>query len=104
MLIRYTGPKASKTVTWAGQEYVFAPTCEIRDMEFANWLLHVDRQWLFVVEEPATTSPAGENSSHAGENSPEHAKQEPVAPQSVTTPAAKIHRTPVKIHRKRARK
>lgn len=58
MLIRYTGPKPQKTVTWFGRQFVFDPTRELPELEHADlikWLLHPDRAGLFVQGQGAAT-------------------------------------------------
>lgn len=60
MLIKYTGPKPIKklswhTKDWGVQEYVFDPVCKVTDSEFCKFLLHPERKGLFVMtdEDPA---------------------------------------------------
>ena len=57
MLIKYNGPKRSKTLEWSHKDwglmtYVFNPVCKVTDSDFAKFLLHPDKQGLFsIVEE-----------------------------------------------------
>lgn len=65
MKIRYMGTRLQKKVNVAGRDLLFNPTCELNpifDIEIIKWLLHRDRQGLFVVIEvedkiPSVTQP-----------------------------------------------
>lgn len=58
MLIKYNGPKSSKTLQynhkdWGLMTYVFNPVCKVTDSEFAKFLLHPDKTGLFSIVEEA---------------------------------------------------
>lgn len=56
MLLRYTGPKQVKTVSYNDREFIFipvkdggAPVCDVDDVCTQKFLLHPDRKRLFEI-------------------------------------------------------